>query len=531
MTLASFTGTPDATGQATDEGAVKRAKPCIALLGEFSAGKTTLINFLVGRDILPTKVTATQVPPVWLSHGDESPYYVDSDNNEHTVDLADIQSLDVSTVRYIKIYAQSEFLESFDLIDTPGISDPNIPEFHRDTALENADIIIWCTHATQAWRASENSAWGQVPQALQERSILLATRSDKLDARNRERVKRRLTHEAGSLFGDIIMFSAVDALAGKENPDASDLLEQSGGTALLATLTRLAEQESSISTPLAEAADTAVAEEPVMPRVRPMRVTRKSGSGRERISAEKAEDVRSRVLSVSESGEMAELLEKAKAAENANYSPEGEEQVSDEPQIESEPQAECDLRIESKPQFADEERVEEEPQLHESPVLVADEATDPESDDMPEHAMTSAAMDAMDPDDDLSTEISPDLSIEEGPDHGGEDIAPDPENNMESALSNLQSLFHDDNDNGEGDEIDKVLTADPELVETGGKSGAASAIWSQIVAEFEIESIPDVLGAVGQLIERMEQEGLCFADECGAGKSDLHAGGSRLTCS
>ncbi|MCX8508937.1 MAG: dynamin family protein, partial [Rhodobacteraceae bacterium] len=33
-------------------------KPCIALMGEFSAGKTTLINFLLGDDVLPTRVTA-----------------------------------------------------------------------------------------------------------------------------------------------------------------------------------------------------------------------------------------------------------------------------------------------------------------------------------------------------------------------------------------------------------------------------------------------------------------------------------------
>ena len=39
-------------------------KPVIALMGEFSAGKSTLLNLLVGRNILPTQVTATRMPPV-----------------------------------------------------------------------------------------------------------------------------------------------------------------------------------------------------------------------------------------------------------------------------------------------------------------------------------------------------------------------------------------------------------------------------------------------------------------------------------
>ena len=44
-------------------------KPRIALMGEFSAGKSTLANMLVGAQHLPVQVTATQLPPVWISQG------------------------------------------------------------------------------------------------------------------------------------------------------------------------------------------------------------------------------------------------------------------------------------------------------------------------------------------------------------------------------------------------------------------------------------------------------------------------------
>ena len=43
-------------------------RPRIALMGEFSAGKSTLANLMVGSDPVPMQVVATQLPPVWIMH-------------------------------------------------------------------------------------------------------------------------------------------------------------------------------------------------------------------------------------------------------------------------------------------------------------------------------------------------------------------------------------------------------------------------------------------------------------------------------
>ena len=45
-------------------------RPRVCLMGEFSAGKSTLSNLLLGAEALPVNVTATQLPPVWISEGD-----------------------------------------------------------------------------------------------------------------------------------------------------------------------------------------------------------------------------------------------------------------------------------------------------------------------------------------------------------------------------------------------------------------------------------------------------------------------------
>ncbi len=214
-------------------------RPTIALMGEFSAGKTTLINFLLGDDILPTRVTATQLPPVWMSFGERSAYYVDDDGNDHPVALEDLGEVGVDGVRYIRLFADTGILSELDLIDTPGISDPNIPIHFRDFVAEKSDALLWCTHSTQAWRESERSALDSMPIELLKHSVLLATRSDKLLPEDRARVHERLVRETDGRFANIIMFSATDAIEACASGEAGDLWRTSGGEELLDTLHHL----------------------------------------------------------------------------------------------------------------------------------------------------------------------------------------------------------------------------------------------------------------------------------------------------
>ncbi|MFZ1727734.1 MAG: dynamin family protein [Albidovulum sp.] len=266
--------------------AQKPRMPCIALMGEFSAGKTTLINFLLGEDLLPTRVTATQLPPVWMSFGERAAHYVDIEGNHHDLDIENLHAVPVHGVRYIKLFCDADVLLEMDLIDTPGISDPNIPDHYRAAVVEHVDAVIWCTHATQAWRESERSVWATIPEHLQANSILLATRSDKLGERDRGRVKQRLQRETGDKFRSIIMFSATDAIRACQVEDEAELMASSGGEALIETLQSIAAEVAQASgTPRlslknseAPSAEATLAQPAVQPTrvsvVRPARVER-----------------------------------------------------------------------------------------------------------------------------------------------------------------------------------------------------------------------------------------------------------------
>ena len=188
----------------------EKRRPRVAVLGEFSAGKSTFINLITGGKQLRTQVTATQMPAIWMSHGTDAPYAIDLAGNERPVDLTDLSSLSVSEIAYIRVFMETPILTLCDLIDTPGNSDPNIAPIAWERIAEIADIAVWCSPSTQAWRQSELAAWKDVPERVRKKSILLLTRADKLlTEEDRTKVLRRVEREAGDLFSKVYMASLL----------------------------------------------------------------------------------------------------------------------------------------------------------------------------------------------------------------------------------------------------------------------------------------------------------------------------------
>lgn len=195
-------------------------RPVIALMGEFSAGKSTLLNLLLGQSVLPTQVTATQLPPVWLRYGSEEPYRVDHSGNRHAVDLDNLMAVPIKETRFIRIYKEAEFLKTCDLLDTPGISDPRIAMGTWIKTIGCANAVLWCTHAGQAWRESERSAWESLPERLRKHSLLMVTRADKITSDlDLGKIDRRLERETADLFSGRQFISLTNAIQAREEDD------------------------------------------------------------------------------------------------------------------------------------------------------------------------------------------------------------------------------------------------------------------------------------------------------------------------
>ncbi len=211
---------------ATDEITTTKRKPRIALMGEFSAGKSTLSNLLLGVKALPEKVTATRLPPVWITYGDTPAFSENINGKTSSISLSNLEDISVEETRAIHLSFKSDLLQICDIIDFPGISDPNMSADVWQRMLPEVDCILWCTHATQAWRQSEAAVWDTIPQAIRDKSILLVTRFDKLvSEKDRSRVMRRLEMETEGLFMARFPISLLQAI---EAEDDFDLWVSSG---------------------------------------------------------------------------------------------------------------------------------------------------------------------------------------------------------------------------------------------------------------------------------------------------------------
>lgn len=259
----------------------KPRKPVLALMGEFSAGKSTLTNLLIGSAALPVNVTATQLPPVWISKGDESPYRVALDGQEFDIDLERLEEVAVVDTSHIRIFHDAEILDLCDIIDMPGISDPNMDAEVWRRVIHHADAVVWCTHATQAWRQSEAAVWAMLPPSLHPRSFLLLTRMDKiLSERDRGRVMKRVDRETRGLFRALFPISLTRAIAAAGDPEK---WESSGAGPFRAALVNLLEEIAAGAEAPADAAPAAggqaVARRVLPNRIRPrsLGVARPSG--------------------------------------------------------------------------------------------------------------------------------------------------------------------------------------------------------------------------------------------------------------
>ena len=219
-------------------------KPRIAIMGEFSSGKSTLCNVLVGARPLLERVTATQLPPVWLSYGPDDAYIMGLDGVAYDLDLRNLEQVSLETTEHVRVHMKSDILRYCDLIDMPGISDPSMSPEVWERMAHLADGVLWCTHATQAWRQSESGVWNGFPQGMRRNSLLLITRFDKiLNQTDKGKVVKRVRQEVDGLFAEVFPVSLLKAMqAGDDETMWVDSGAQAFAAALFEIIHRLIDE-------------------------------------------------------------------------------------------------------------------------------------------------------------------------------------------------------------------------------------------------------------------------------------------------
>ncbi|WP_149716450.1 dynamin family protein [Campylobacter concisus] len=201
--------------------------PLIAVIGQFSSGKSTFLNALLGQDILPSGLTPVTAKAVRLKFAKIPLLSVKFINGSESLlassDLAELNKLG-DQVSGMTLYAPSEILKEINFIDTPGLNslrDADTKE--TKNTLKKVSGAIWLSLANNAAKASELESIKEILKANDLKAICLINQKDKLSEEELESLLKHARQTYGELFEDIIAISSKQALLGITNNDKSPL--------------------------------------------------------------------------------------------------------------------------------------------------------------------------------------------------------------------------------------------------------------------------------------------------------------------
>ena len=210
----------------------------VAIAGEFSTGKSTLINALLGKALLPTALEACTavVTRIRKAEKDEEPGVLVTFAKSGTRRVSEEalrssltfqgQTGDDFPVEAEVLLPAGTFLDhGIEIVDTPGVNDPEARGEQVTLGfLPKADAIIFVTHAARAFKESEiDFLRDRVGDQDRGRVLFVVNACDLIEEdEDREDLRKRahqLLHEKYGRFQTHLL-SARDGLAAREKNDS-----------------------------------------------------------------------------------------------------------------------------------------------------------------------------------------------------------------------------------------------------------------------------------------------------------------------
>lgn len=234
-----------------------RASVCtVVIAGEFNRGKSTLVNAILGQELLPCDVVPTTASihvirkaaaPVLQIHRRSGEVEHRSLTAEELRQFVACETGACENTSYLEIGLPLPQLDGIALVDTPGVDDMNR---HRAEVtysfVPRADVVLFVLDATTPVRRSEmDFLQSAILSSGIERLIFVANFADALDPDERSQALDSIRNRLRSALSDtgfgLFLISARHASEAVQKNDAQ-LMEESGLNRLMAEIDRLRRQ-------------------------------------------------------------------------------------------------------------------------------------------------------------------------------------------------------------------------------------------------------------------------------------------------
>lgn len=211
----------------------------ILVIGEFNVGKSTFINALLGKEILPTKaIPATAIinriqyggtPSAWLHYEDKSrnptKVPIDSINEYVLIKQSELEAakeeIRSNPINHVKIFYPLELCKdnNVEIIDSPGLNENAVRESVTLDYLRQVDAILFIMSSVKFGPAqTEMDTIKMLESAGHKDLFFVINQWDMLRPRQKKEVEGKALEELKKLTDrkeDIYFVSALDALEGR----------------------------------------------------------------------------------------------------------------------------------------------------------------------------------------------------------------------------------------------------------------------------------------------------------------------------
>jgi GTP-binding protein EngB required for normal cell division len=192
----------------------------VAITGQFSSGKSTFLNALLSRNILPTGITPVTSKVNFINYGEEYKlkitYYSGAQEYapiEAIADFTDQRQNEMKDIKYLTLYAPMDILKDISFVDTPGLNSQSQSDTETTRkVLRDVGGIIWLTLIDNAGKLSEAEVLEEYMQHFKNKSLCVLNQKDKLTPDQVQTTTNYVSEKFGKYFAKVVPISARMAL-------------------------------------------------------------------------------------------------------------------------------------------------------------------------------------------------------------------------------------------------------------------------------------------------------------------------------